>query len=382
MAQGDELPLVLHVITGLGVGGAERMLARTSARSRGYQHKVCVLSRTGPVAAELEEAGIPIVALGLSASVSAPARLMRLRREILSSRPAILQSWLVHANISAASFAPRGVPLIWNVRHTLDGFERERLTTRLAVRGSSLLSRRTAAIVYNSRLASDHHASIGYPRDRALVIPNGFVLPAVSASTRDAFRKSIGLGRGDLAIGLIARVHPIKNHDAFLAAGQRVLADEPRAVLVLAGKGTGPGDVLAQKWGPRLFGRAIWLGERRDVADITAALDLAANVSFGEAFSNTLGEAMAAGVPCIATDVGESAELLGETGWLCKSPHPEDVENALRRALAVPADERRLRGGAAKVRIRERYSLDAATRRYEDVYDCVRDHSGAQRDKG
>lgn len=377
MSHGDDLPLVFHLITGLGVGGAERMLARTSARTKRYRHKVCVLSHRGQVAGELEAAGIPVTALGMSATPAAAAQLVKLRAEIRSARPAIVQSWLVHSNIAAALLAPPELPLIWNVRHTLDGFDRERRLTRWAVRGSAMLSRRAAAIVYNSTLARNHHIAIGYPSGRALVIPNGFELQEVNMRKRDAFRQSIGLSSDQLAIGLVARAHAIKNHEGFLTAGERILRDEPRVMLVLAGKGTGRAETLAQMWGHRLSGRAIWLGERNDVDDINAALDLATNVSFGEAFSNTLGEAMAAGVPCIATNVGESAELIGDTGWICRSPSAQDIEAALRAAIATPPAELRRRGVAARVRIGENYSLDAATRKYEDIYDRVRVRASA-----
>lgn len=377
MSQGDDLPLVFHLITGLGVGGAERMLARTSARTQTYRHEVCVLSHKGPVAAELEAAGIPVKALGMSANPSAATQLLKLRAEIRSASPAIVQSWLVHSNIAAALLAPEGLPLIWNVRHTLDGFDRERRLTRWAVRGSAILSRRATAIVYNSTRARNHHTAIGYPSSRAFVIPNGFELPEANMRRREAFRRSIGLSPDQLAVGLVARAHAIKNHEGFLTAGERILRDEPRVRLVLAGKGTGKAEALAQMWDQRLSGRAIWLGERDDVDDINAALDLATNVSFGEAFSNTLGEAMAAGVPCIATNVGESAELLGDTGWICRSPSPLDIEAALRVAIATSPAELRRRGVAARVRICENYSLDAATRKFEDIYDRVRVRSSA-----
>jgi glycosyltransferase involved in cell wall biosynthesis len=368
-----DLPLVFHLITGLGVGGAERMLARTSARAERYRHTVCVLSDRGPVAEELAAAGIPVQALGLAGGFSVPAGLMKLRAAIASSGASILQSWLVHSNVAAALLGPGMLPLIWNVRHTLDGFERERQSTRWALRGSALLSRKPAKIIYNSHLAAAHHEAIGYPGDRTVVVPNGFELQDTGTDkvSRDRFRHSIGLADGDIAVGLIARVHPIKNHAGFLAAAARIVREHPRVKFVLAGAGTEATGALARKWHSKLAENAIWLGQRQDVSHVNASLDLAANVSFGEAFSNTLGEAMASGVPCIATNVGESAVLVGDTGWMCKSASTEDIEAALRDAIGTRAEERHRRGAAARVRIRERYSLHAAAQRYESVYDCV-----------
>lgn len=371
MAGAADRPLVLHIITGLGVGGAERMLVRTSALATRYRHEVCVLSSRGPVAAELDQAGIPVTALSANRGPTALFRLAKLRGHISRSAPAIIQSWLVHSNILAGLLAPHRIPLIWNVRHTLDGFDRERAVTRAAVRISSTLSDRCAAIIYNSGRAARQHEAIGYPAGRRVLIPNGFVTSEISSARRTAIRQSLGLSNTEVAIGLVARAHPIKNHEAFLGAARLIARDVPMARFVLAGTGTGPQEELARRWGAAMQGRLLWLGERSDITDVTAALDLAANVSYGEAFSNTLGEAMAAGVPCVATDVGESAQLVGGTGWLAPTPDRVHIEAAIRAALAASPDERARRGQAARDRIRLHYSLEAAAARFQDVYDGV-----------
>lgn len=369
-----ERPLVLHVITGLGVGGAERALARLVALSTQFRHEVIVLAHAGPIAREITQHGSAVTSLNATKSLGGLFRLSRLRELLRARQPAIVQSWLVHSNVVAALATPREIPLVWNVRHTLDSFERERRSTRIALRASTRASQRPAAIIYNSGRAAEQHEAIGYPESSRVIIFNGFAIEGDAASRREGVRRALGISATDIAIGLVARVHPIKNHEGFLIAGRRLVDAFPSARFVLVGAGTAPQGELAKRYAGQFGSRAIWLGERCDIPSITQALDIACNVSHGEAFSNTLGEAMAAGIPCVATDVGESANILGDTGWLACGRAPEDIERALREALRVDSLERARRGAAARARIEEMFSSEATADRYEQVYDCALRH--------
>lgn len=369
-------PLVLHVITGLGVGGAERTLARTIASAGRYRHQVIALSALGPMADEIAGGGVPVMALEAGGGMRSLPRLARLRAEISDRNPALIQSWLVHSNIAAALMAPAKTPLVWNVRHTLEGFENERRSTRLLLRASTLASRRAQTIVYNSQRAAVDHEAIGYPSSRRVVIPNGFMVRGRTSAERAKVRRSLGLATDDVAVGLVARVHPIKNHRGFLAAARQIASEAPRARFLLAGAGTAAGDELEREFGSEFGARMLWLGERADIADVTGALDIACNVSHGEAFSNTLGEAMAAGVPCVATDVGDSAEIIGDTGWLARGVGSGEIADALRDALLSSPEARADRGRRARTRIEREFSLGAAAARYEALYDRILDNHG------
>lgn len=366
----DDRPLVAHVITGLNVGGAERMLARIAMGGVKCRHSVIVLGELGPTGELLRSSGIEVTPLRAHGLLDGALGIPRLYRELVRLRPAVAQSWLVHANLACALATPPGVPLAWSVRHTLEGFDREKLATRIAVRAGALASRRARAIVYNSTAAADQHEAIGYPAAGRQVFPNGFdtAEAGLARAGRDEVRAELGLTPEALAIGLVARVHPIKNHGAFLAAGAALAAEFPRARFVLVGAGTEPGGNLASSCPPALRARTIWLGERSDVARVTAALDIACNVSLGEAFSNAIGEAMACAVPCVVTNVGESAAIVGETGWVAGNPGAPAITDALRAALAATTADRAARGAAAWRRIEDHFSVAAAVASYEHLY--------------
>lgn len=369
----ETLPSIAHVITGLEVGGAERMLARIVTLSTAFRHEVFVLASKDAIGTELEENGIrvhPFEATGRSGGARAIARLAS---QLRLARPALVHSWLVHANIAAALATPPGTPLVWGVRHTLDGFEKERFATRLALRTSAILSRRARAIIYNSRTAAKQHEAIGYPRASRIVLPNGFELEAAARArqARAETRSRLGVDEQEPLIGLVARCHPIKNHEGFLEAAAQVAAQFPSARFLFAGRGTEPGGRLSDTWGHRLGERGLWLGERSDIARITAALDIACNVSFGEAFSNTVGEAMASGVPVLATDVGESRTIVGATGWIVDGSGPDAIAGVMRAALSESASELERRGTLALERIESLYSIGAVVNEYETFYRAV-----------
>lgn len=363
-------PRIVHVITGMEAGGAERMLARICCASTSFTHEVVVLAKCGTMGRQLREKGIRVHALGASRRRDGLGAVADLWRYLRSDPPALLQSWLIHANLAAYLAAPRQIPLIWSVRHTLDGFDEERWTTRAAVRFSAVAARRARRIVYNSVRAAEQHEAVGYPRATRMLIANGFDLgDADEARTlRTATRRELGIKTGDRLLGLIARAHPIKNHAAFLEACYSLRSAHPEMRILLVGKGTEADSKLAGRFAESFGDRILWLGERDDVLRLTAALDIAANVSLGEAFSNTVGEAMSCGVACVVTDVGESVRIVGTTGWVCERSDAAAIERALESALSCSAHEIAARGRAAKARISEKFCLPLAIEAYEALY--------------
>lgn len=364
------LPLVAHVITGLEIGGAERMLERIASSSRHFRHEVVTLGLYGPMGDALKRFNVPVHVIGARTRWSGAHATCRLGEILRRLAPNVVQSWLIHANLAAALAKPPSCPLIWSVRHTLQGIEREKALTRVAIRGSALASRRAAFVVYNSHSAAYDHEQIGYPKGKRIVIANGFDIEAArrSKSERQSMRSNLGVSDKDLLIGLIARVHPIKNHEAILDAMQILSQEFPRMRLLLAGKGTEPQGKLAKKYADRLGRQVLWLGEREDIDRVTAALDVGCNVSYGEAFSNTVGEAMAVGVPCLVTDVGESRAIVGDAGWVSRGTDSTSIASALRAIVEMSRDERSEFGRRASRRIARLYSIYGAVDGYEEVY--------------
>ncbi len=369
---------VLHVITGLRRAGAETMLVKlaSSLARAGFDNHVVCLIESGPLAADLESAGIPVVALGMRSKFD-PRPLARLTGMVRRLRPDIVQTWLYHADFAgliAAALSRRLDRLIWNIRCSeMDFTEDPAGSSGWLIGLLARLSRAPSGVIVNSHAGRLHHERLGYHPRWWLEIPNGFDLdrwrPDEAAPRR--LRAKLGLDADALLVGMCARVAPMKDHATFLAAIARLSAREPRLHAVLVGRGTEAlsGQVAALG----LQGKVSLLGERDDVPALLPGLDaFCLSSAFGEGFANVLGEAMACGIPCVATDVGDAGAIVGDTGRIVPPREPEALAAALADVLGASAECRRELGARARVRVEERYSLARVAQCYIDAYAAVR----------
>lgn len=374
---GDTRPRILHVITSFGRGGAETMLAQLLVASRDgpFQQGLIVLRDQASLLPALHAEGIPGHSLEMpGGGLPGPLRLRRFAALVREFQPDLLQGWLYHGNLAAlaaARLCPGRPPVLFNLRNLLHDIRREPSFTRLAIRLGGRCSRRVAVIVHNARLSVEHHARVGYPAARALVIPNGVDCTRFRPDPEAyrAVRAELGLAPGTLLVGRICRYHPVKDHAGFLAAARRVLAAGHDVRFLLAGIGITPDNpALAAELGRCAEpGRFYLLGERRDIPRLTAALDIAVSSSLSEAFPNTVAEAAACGVPCVVTDVGESAEIIGPGGRVVAPHDPPALAAALAQLLDL-GEARREPGRLARARVLERFSLETAVDRYRALY--------------
>jgi glycosyltransferase involved in cell wall biosynthesis len=168
---------------------------------------------------------------------------------------------------------------------------------------------------------------------------------------------------------MVARFDPFKDHATFFSAARMLLRRVPNVVFVLAGKGLTPANpwVVAQLDG-ELRPRVRLLGEYSDPARLLTGLDIATLCSLTEGFPNSVGEAMSAELPCIATDVGDCRLLLGDASQLVPPRDPAAVAGAWLGLVLAGADVRRALGAAGRARIRENFSLGSAVDAYESLY--------------
>lgn len=375
---------VVHVINSLATAGAETMLARLveAADPSRFEHMVLPLRGGGSLTERVRETGSLTEALQVDGAVnflSAPFRLAARLREL---RPDLVQGWLLQGNLAASIGAglwrPR-VPVLWNVRWTLYDVGSERLTTQALLRTSGLLARHPRHIIYNSQLAVSQHAAIGFPFERARVIPNGFDLEQFrpDPAARMALRRELEIPVDAPVMGMVARYHPMKNHAMSLSAAARVIERRPDAVFVFAGSGVdSANEELARRTSELgLSGRVRFLGERHDVAALYTSFDVfwmsSTARGIAEGFPNVVGEAMACGVPCVASDIGDAALLIGQTGRVVPSGDWRAFGDATAELLdAGPQTLERL-GSEARARIERHYSLEATSRAYHALYSEV-----------
>jgi len=347
-------PLVLHVIAGLGVGGAERVLAALVAAPRAEPHPQTVvdLLRAGALAPEIRAAGVSVHEIGLSGPWGVPRAVGKLARLIRALRPAAVQTWMYYADLIGLWALERSgrrdaTRLYWGIRCSDMDQSRYGRALRWTIAACARRARRPDAVIANSYAGRAAHLRLGYVPRAFGVIPNGVDTRMFrpDADARRRIRAELGIGDDTLAVIHAARVDPMKDHAALVAVAEV----RPDIVFIAAGKGT---DALGA---PDNLRR---LGVRADMPALYAAADIVMSTSaFGEGFANVLAEGMAAGLPAVATDVGDARLILGATGIVTPARDPLALAAALERFAAAAPAERLALGAAARQRIEERFSL-------------------------
>lgn len=365
---------VLHLINGLCAAGAEVMLFNLARKlkERGVEQSLVTLMPGGGLEERFIAEGLEPRDVGMKQGVPSVGALLRLRSEIRTSGADVVLAWLYHSCWAASLAAPSGVPVVWGIHHTLTKLSEEKRLTRLLIQGGTWLSRRVAGYVYVSQLSADQHFEVGYPRTNAAVIPNGFDLEGLSPSEkiRHDVRRELGVVESATVFGSAARYHPNKNHVGLVEAFGAVAQEREDAVLLLAGRGVDSANrELAEAVAASgAASRIRLLGERTDMARLMNGMDFYVSASrWSESFPLVLGEAMATKVPCIATDLGDCAYIVGDIGRVIEADRPEALKNALAWALNLGVDDRKRLGELARRRVGEKFGLDPVADRYIEV---------------
>ncbi|HEY4210717.1 MAG TPA: glycosyltransferase [Steroidobacteraceae bacterium] len=365
------------VITGLSTGGAEMMLLKLLEgvdRER-FAFHVISLTTLGEIGPRIGALGIPVEALGMGRGRLDPLRVIRLTRRLRELRVDIVHTWLYHADL-LGGLAARGAGLrtvVWGIRNSTLHPEKTSASTRLVVRLNAVLSRWIpAGILSCSTVARDVHLAAGY-KGNISVIPNGFDLARFKPDemARASVRTELRLPADAPLVGIVGRYDPQKNQEGFLRAAGLLKENNPRVHFLLAGGGVDRDNtrLMAASERAGVGDAAHFLGRRDDIPRLMASLDvLVSSASFGEAFPNVIGEAMACGVPCAVTDVGDCANIVGETGYVVA---PEDISglvDAMKELLALSPAERAALGERARARVQSHFDIRDVVRRYEDYY--------------
>ncbi|MFC5458357.1 glycosyltransferase family 4 protein [Massilia niabensis] len=368
---------VLHVITGLEVGGAEMALYRLILEFRGsaYIHTVIALTSEGGMRPRFTESGIQLIVLDVRHSPV--SQLVRLYRLVRSLRPDIVHTWMYHADffggLAARIAGIRNV--IWGLRTTdVDG-GCARATSVVRQLCASLSRRVPQTIVCVAEAARRSHSLIGYDQDRMVVVGNGFDLSALTASQaeRHGLRAQCGFGADDIVLGTLGRFNLDKDHANFVQAAGQLARRHDRVRFLMVGKDLDSGNTELMRWIDETgyADRFVLLGERKDAAVCLSAMDIFCLSSRTEAFPNVVGEAMAMGLPCVATDVGDVAVLMADTGVLVPKANPDALAQGVAQLLARGPDYRRQLGERARERIRATYTMACVRQQFELIYENV-----------
>ena len=366
-------PKTAHIITGLNVGGAERALHTllVGGLNHKFDNYVISLMDEGYYGPILREAGIKVICLGMDSGRPSLSGMRRLREAMRVNPPDILQGWMYHGNLTAIFarfFAPGLVKVVWNIRTSIDDYLDLSFSRRGIIRMGRLFSKRSDAILFNSSRAMKQHLEIGYLTDLMLTIPNGFDTEVwmPSAHIKNRVRKDYDFETKDLIIGFIGRDDSQKDSKNFFSAIEKVLRSKINAKIIVIGAG-----LQHAASHNAILKQVVFLGHCDKVSELMPAFDILCLSSSVEGFPNVIGEAMACGVPCVTTDVGDAAKIVGDTGWVVPPRDSEALSFALLEALSVTQEERDTRGKAARVKIVNNYSLESGLDKYVNLYGCL-----------
>jgi glycosyltransferase involved in cell wall biosynthesis len=367
---------ITHVITGLDQGGAEAALARVvlGLEGKGFRQSVISLTTRGVYGGLIEQAQIPLQTLGMTGVAAMIGGLPRLVRALNGLQPDIVQTWLYHADLLgllAARF-DGSAAVAWNVRcAALEPGDVSRSTSWL-LRLLALLSAWPDAILFNSAAGLEAHGVIAYRPRRSLVIPNGFDIDEwrPDSKRRATFRTEIGAADDTFVIGMVARYHRMKDHRCFLAAAAKILSVRTDARFVLSGTDIdwSNDELVADIDRLGLRGDVALLGSRGDISTVMAGLDCLVLTSTSEGFPNVIGEAMAAGVPCVATDAGDAQLIMGDTGTVVDIGDYAAVAKGVLKLMAASGEQREALSARCRARIAEHFEIRGVVDRYAEFY--------------
>lgn len=370
---------VMHVITGLGQGGAESVLLRLATYPEAaVEHTVVSLTDEGIYGERLRAAGVAVHALGMKRGRVSLGGFLALRALIARTRPDAVQTWMYHADLIGGLAARlAGVRAIaWGIRNSGEHLERSSRSARLVLRACALLSGWVPrAIVCAAQKAAERHADKGYRRDRLVVVSNGYDLSRYTpdGAARARVRAQWGLADDAPVIGCVARWDPLKDHANLLRAIAALVRDGRDGGLrcVLIGRGMAADNpelgALIDRLGLRE--RLVLAGPSDDVPAAMNGLDLHVLSSCAEGFPNVVAEAMACGVYCVVTDVGDAAYIVGDTGVVVPPEQPEALARGIETALREVAARGRERAGQpARARVLERFDLARMVQSYIAVW--------------
>ena len=336
---------------------------------------VITLGRGGAIAEKIESLGITVCSLGMSGNRPSPGAVWRLLKQVRAYKPQVIQGWMYHGNLMAVVaglLSPGRTPVLWNIRHSLYDIRRDKRLTALIIRLGASLSFLPRGIIYNSRISAKQHEKLGYASARTLILPNGFDCELFRASleARASIRQQLGVPDGAMLIGLVARYHPIKDHANFIAAAAKLASIRKDVHFVLVGSRVNEKnrELTEMIDAVGLRDRVHLLGEQSSLPEITAALDIATSASWSEAFPNVIGEAMSCGVPCVVTDVGDSAVIVGDAGRVVPPKDSNALAAGWASILDLNQEQRNALSAAARQRIVENYLLANIVAQYEALY--------------
>lgn len=370
---------IVHVITGLNDGGAEAVLYRLCTTDRANTHVVISLMDEGKYGALLAIAGIQLICINLQQGQMTARGVFSLWRALRKSKADAVQTWMYHSDLVGGVVARlAGVKNIcWGIHHSNLAPGTIKNSTRTIAKICAIFSYFIPRkIVSCSRAAAAIHEKLGYASGKFQVIPNGYDISLydIDAQGREKVRAELNLKTDTVLVGMVARYDPQKDHNNLLEAIAMLAADDCNTdfAVVLIGAGMDSENLELQQLIDKhdVRNKIVLLGQRRDIPSLMNALDLHVLSSLGEAFPNVLSEAMACGTPCVTTDVGDAALIVGDSGWVVPPRNSAQLAGALKEAIMAMGNKNTWahRQSVARNHIVNNFCLEKMVSSYSDLW--------------
>ena len=369
---------VVFLVRSLNYGGAERqllLLAKGLDKNR-FEPVVLCFYGGGPLQTELLQAGIRVISLNKRNRWDVAGFLWRLAHKVIELKPDVLHGYLPVPNFLAAllKLLYPSMRVVMGVRTSGKDLDRYDWTYRASFWLERLFAGLADLVILNSQAGKAAYVKKGFRPEKMTVISNG-IDTGIYSPNREAgreLREEWGVPATAVMIGIIGRLDPMKGHAIFLQAAARL--DSPRLRFAVVGDGAQAyrQDLVNLSDSLGLANRLVWAASRQDVAQVYNALDICCSASlFGEGFPNVVGEAMACGVPCVVTDVGDSAWIAGAGGLTVVPNDCNALSETLARISRLSSEERFALGQQARKRIVENFSVERMVRRTEEALEAL-----------
>ena len=339
---------------------------------------VVSLTSLGMIGESLRNQGIRVHTLNLSPSgFNIPIALWQLVKLIRQYRPEIVQTWMYHADLlgGLSAYLAGYKNIIWGIHHTSLSFSGSSKTVYIIKICAVLSHWIPKKIICVAEAARQAHIAAGYEATRMVVIPNGFDFSQLTATQEQsaALRLVCHFSESDIVIGCVGRFHADKGQDNFVKAAAIVAQHYSTVKFLLVGRDCDVNNAQLMNWlnDNGLQERFVLLGERSDVPVCLAAMDVFCMPSRTEGFPIGLGEAMAMGKPCVATDVGDTAILTGDTAILALPQDEQALAQGLLKVIALSEMQRAQMGQRAKERVMSEFPIEKTRAHFEAVYQDI-----------
>lgn len=335
---------------------------------------VISLTSLGLIGESLRSRGVRVHALGMSSILDFPAALWRLIHLVRKYRPAIVQTWMYHSDLigGLAARIAGNRHVVWGIRTTDIRADSSLSTVVVRWFCARLSGWIPCAIICAADASRRSHIAIGYDEKKMMVVPNGYDFSWLRASfeERQLLRGQCGISQNEVVVGSLGRFHPDKDQKNFVRAAGLLASKHSQLRFLMVGRGQDCHNAQLADWiaSTGFKDRFVLLGERKDVPQCLAAMDIFCLHSRTEGFPNVLAEAMTMGLPCVTTNVGDAAMLLADTGVVVNKEDSGALTKGVERLLALDPDTRHALGMRAKARVVAEFSMAHARERFEEIY--------------